>query len=172
MFTQNSATGARVTVNLSVLVRDWRERYVPVLDVHVWMSCHVAFDGGIKLFGFISVLLFITSSVWAIDLGCSKILNLKKRCHFLWLFFFFLIRLVMLNTSGAAQWLQLCLTLCSCIDCSLPGSSVHGILQARMLEWGALPSSKGSSQPRDWTGVSALAGGFLATSTACEAWQC
>ena len=101
MFTQNSATGARVTVNLSVLVRDWRERYVPVLDVHVWMSCHVAFDGGIKLFGCISVLLFITSSVWAIDLGCSKILNLKKRCHFLWLFFFF-------NKAGNAKHLRGC----------------------------------------------------------------
>ena len=35
------------------------------------------------------------------------------------------------------------------MDCSLPGSSVHGILQARILEWVAMPSSRGSSQPRD-----------------------
>ena len=42
-----------------------------------------------------------------------------------------------------------CLTLCDPMDCSLPGSSVHGILQARILEWVAMPSSKGSSQPRD-----------------------
>ena len=35
-------------------------------------------------------------------------------------------------------------------DCSLPGSSVHGILQARILEWVAMPSFGGSSQPRDW----------------------
>ena len=35
------------------------------------------------------------------------------------------------------------------MDCSLPGSSVHGILWARILEWGAIPFSRGSSQPRD-----------------------
>ena len=40
------------------------------------------------------------------------------------------------------------------MDCSLPGSSVHGILQARILECVTMPSSKGSSQPRDWTQVS------------------
>ena len=40
------------------------------------------------------------------------------------------------------------------MDCSLPGSSGHGILQARVLEWVAVPSSRGSSQPRDWTCVS------------------
>ena len=44
--------------------------------------------------------------------------------------------------------------LCDCMDCSLPGSSVHGILQSRILEWIAMPSSRGSSQPRDWTHVS------------------
>ena len=40
------------------------------------------------------------------------------------------------------------------MDCSLPGSPVHGILQARTLEWVAMPSSGGSSQPKDWTWVS------------------
>ena len=40
------------------------------------------------------------------------------------------------------------------MDCSPPASSVHGILQARILEWVAMPSSRGSSWPRDWTGVS------------------
>ena len=44
-------------------------------------------------------------------------------------------------------------TLCDPVDCSLPGFSVHGILQARILEWVAIPSSRGSSQPRDWTWV-------------------
>ena len=48
---------------------------------------------------------------------------------------------------------QSCLTLRDPMDCSPPGSSVHGILQARMLEWVALPSSRGSSQPRDQTQV-------------------
>ena len=40
---------------------------------------------------------------------------------------------------------------CNPMDCSPPGPSVHGILQARMLEWVTMPSSRGSSQPRDWT---------------------
>ena len=44
---------------------------------------------------------------------------------------------------------QLCLTLSSPLDCSTPGSSVHGILQARILEWGAMTSSRGSSWPGD-----------------------
>ena len=48
-----------------------------------------------------------------------------------------------------AKSLQSCPTLCDPMDCSLPGSSVHGILQARILEWVAMPSSRGSSQPRD-----------------------
>ena len=39
-------------------------------------------------------------------------------------------------------------TLCDPMDCSPPGSSVHGILQARILEWVAIPSSRGSPQPR------------------------
>ena len=46
-------------------------------------------------------------------------------------------------------------------DCSLPGSSVHGILQARILEWVAMPSSRGSFQPRDQTQVSLTAGRFF-----------
>ena len=44
---------------------------------------------------------------------------------------------------------QLCPTLCNPMDCTLPGSSVHGILQARILKGGAIPFSRGSSQPRD-----------------------
>ena len=53
-----------------------------------------------------------------------------------------------------AKLLQSCLTLGDPMDCNLPGSSIHGILQARILEWVAKPSSRGSSQPRDQTLVS------------------
>ena len=52
-----------------------------------------------------------------------------------------------------------CPTLCDPMDYSLPGSSVHRILQARILEWVAMPSSKGSSWLRD--GTPALAGRFF-----------
>ena len=53
-----------------------------------------------------------------------------------------------------AKLLQLHTMLCNPTDCSLPGSSVLGILWARILEWLAMPSSRGSSQPRDQTCVS------------------
>ena len=49
-----------------------------------------------------------------------------------------------------------CVWLCKLMDCSPPGSSVHGILQARILEWVAMPSSRGSSQPRDRTCISSV----------------
>ena len=52
-------------------------------------------------------------------------------------------------------------TLCNPMDCSLPGSSVHGILQARILKWVALPFSRGSSWLRDRTWVSCTAAGFF-----------
>ena len=54
-----------------------------------------------------------------------------------------------------------CLTLCDPMDCSLPASSVHGILQARTLEWVAMPSFRGPSQPRDWTQASHIESGFF-----------
>ena len=51
---------------------------------------------------------------------------------------------------------------CDPMDCSLPGSSVHGILQARILEWAAISFSRGASWLRDWTLVSFIAGRFSA----------
>ena len=62
-----------------------------------------------------------------------------------------------------AKPLQSCLTLCDAMDCRLPDSSVHWILQARKLEWVAMPPSRGSSQPRDRTCISHTAGGFFST---------
>ena len=53
---------------------------------------------------------------------------------------------------------QSCPTLCCPMDCSPPGSSIHGIFQARILEWIAISFSRGSSQPRDRTLVSCIAG--------------
>ena len=71
-----------------------------------------------------------------------------------------------------SKLLQLCLTLCDPMDCSPPGSSVHGILQARVLEGVAMPSSGDLPDP----GIKpaslmspALAGGFFTTSATWEA---
>ena len=54
-------------------------------------------------------------------------------------------------------------TLCDPMDCSPPGSSVHGILQSRILEWVVMLSSRGSSQPRYRTCVSCTVGRFFST---------
>ena len=63
---------------------------------------------------------------------------------------FFVYKLVLSEVA------QSCLTLCDPMDCSLPGSSVHGIFQATVLEWTAISFSRGSSQPRDRTRVSCI----------------
>ena len=61
-----------------------------------------------------------------------------------------------LECKKKVQVAQLCLTLCDCMDCT-----VHGILLARVLEWVAVPFSRGSFQPRDQTQVSHIVGGFF-----------
>ena len=69
------------------------------------------------------------------------------------------------------QLLQSCPTLSKLLDCNLPGSSVHGIFQARILEQVVMPSSRGSSRSRDRTHtsyVSCIAGGFFTHSTTWE----
>ena len=64
-----------------------------------------------------------------------------------------------------------CPTLCDSMDCSLSHSSVHGILQVRVLEWVAISFSRGSSWPGDWTWVSCIAGRFLTNWATREAQQ-
>ena len=60
--------------------------------------------------------------------------------------------------TSESEVAQSCPTLCDRMDYSLPGSSLHGILQARVLEWVAISFSRGSSQPRDRTPVSCIPG--------------
>ena len=61
-------------------------------------------------------------------------------------------------SESESEIAQLCPTLCDPMDCSLLGSSVHRIFQARVLEWVAISVSRGSSRPRDGT---CIAGGLL-----------
>ena len=77
-------------------------------------------------------------------------------------------------TYMCAVWVGVCACsvrcgLCNPMGCSPPGSSVHGIFQARILEWVAIPFSRGSSPPRDRTWVSWIAGRFFASCTTGEA---
>ena len=64
----------------------------------------------------------------------------------------------LLTISEWSEVPQSCPTLCDPMDCSLSGSSIHGIFQARVLEWIAISFSRGSSWPRNWTRVSCIAG--------------
>ena len=70
-----------------------------------------------------------------------------------------------------AKSLQLCLTLCDPMDCSPPGSSVQGILQARILKWVDIPFSGGSSLPRDRTLVSCIVYRFFTVWATMESSQ-
>ena len=74
--------------------------------------------------------------------------NTGGGCHFL---------LQCMKVKSESEVAQLCPTLSNPMDCSLPGSSVHGIFQARVLEWVAITFSRESSQPRDRTWVSCIA---------------
>ena len=66
---------------------------------------------------------------------------------------------------------QLCPTLCNPMDCSLPGSSIRGIFQARTLEWVAISFSKRSSQPISWTLVSRIIGRRVTVWVTREIWD-
>ena len=71
-----------------------------------------------------------------------------------------------LHKMLGTQSLHSCLTLCNAMDCSPPGSSIHGIFLERILEWVAISSFRGSSWPRDQTRVSCVScsvGGFFTT---------
>ena len=70
-----------------------------------------------------------------------------------------------------AKSLQSSTALCNTMDYSLPGSSVHGILQARILERVAMPSSRGSSRPRDRTQVSCVSCPGRQVLTTSAAWE-
>ena len=75
--------------------------------------------------------------------------NTGVGCHFL---------LQRMKVKSEREVAQSCPTLCKAVDCSPSGSSLHGILQARILEWGAIAFSRGSSWPSDWTRVSHISG--------------
>ena len=108
------------------------------------------------------------------DRGTSSNTGDLKRCCSCWLYLFVLRGgrydawpvLIHLHPWHAKEQsvvlvTQSCPTLCDPMICSPPGSSLHWISQARRLEWVAISSSRGSSQPRDWTWVSCFAGRFF-----------
>ena len=97
-------------------------------------------------------ILTLTSEWYGVKLNFLK-------CWFVVMYF------IRINLSSATIVLclvaQSCLTLCNPMDCSPLAPLSMGILQAKILEWVAMPSSKESSQPRGWTQVSCITGGFF-----------
>ena len=94
--------------------------------------------------------------------SCSNLLELDSSVKLM-----VYLCLILNNNICEALWdfeviaAQLYLTLCDPMDCRLPDTSVHGISQARILEWVAIPFCRGSSWPRDRTWVSCIAGRFF-----------
>ena len=89
---------------------------------------------------------------WHINKRCDWVPISPFKCHvyasgniLLLIFFNCLKTILSLCAMCHAKSLQMCPTLCNCLNCSPPGSSVHGIVQSRILEWVAMPSSRGSS---------------------------
>ena len=85
-------------------------------------------------------------------------LSAKSACFWLW--------------NWKVKVIRWCPTLCNPMDCSLPGSSIHGILQSRIFEWVAIPFCRGSSQPKDQTQVSCIAGKSFTVWVVREALHC
>ena len=81
----------------------------------------------------------------------------------LWLLFCYKVYKCVIRICCCCLVAKFCLTLWDSVDCILPGSSAHGISQARILEWVAISFSMGASWLRDWTCVSCIAGEFFTT---------
>ena len=112
-------------------------KLVYFMEAETQASCTMSMNKGVGVFDFA----FGCTPTW------QGLIALKTVKRFYFFFFIFL---------GLVQLLQSCPTLYDSMDWSLPGSSVHGIFQARILEWVVISSSRGSSQPRDWAPVSCI----------------
>ena len=137
----------------SMLWLEWR-----LQSFHGW-KCHKVEEGCIPIFHH-GRLLIELSYLTTICMR-NKLRLLVKPLRFGGPFICTYLKASSTETEVKVLVAQLCSTLCNPMDYSLPGLSVHGILQARILEWVAIPFSRGSSQPWDQTQVSRIAGRFF-----------
>ena len=117
-------------------------------------SCHLFLISSVSVRSFISVL-YCSHLCMKCSLGISNFLEEISSLSHSIVFLYNQKQIFLLSNYGCvpAKSLQSYPILCGPMDCSLPVSSFHGFLQARILEWVTMPSSRGSSQPRDWTHV-------------------
>ena len=88
---------------------------------------------------------------------CSQDVRLVENCLVTDCLLLFCVQVIK-HYESESEVAQSCLTLCDPMDCSLPGSSVHGIFQARVLEWAAISFLRGPSRPMDQTQVFRIVG--------------
>ena len=147
-------------------VKDYKSLKV---KLEKWISCN--FNNGIALLDYQIFSFYDSYKRWKNKLTLSHKVNCSPKTGFcmkliegqLWLLFM----KVHIGTQSRLGQLCCCLVPKSCLPLlqphSLSGSSVHGISQARILEWVTISSSRGSSWSRDQTHISCLAGGFFTT---------
>ena len=125
----------------TVLMRMWRKGIL----VRCWWNANWCRHYGKQYGGF--------SENWTQDY-CES----QQFCflEYLYIYIWGCIYLSIYSVCVSTKLLQSCQTVCDPLDWSPSGSSVHGILQARILEWVTMPSSRGSSWPRDWTRFSCI----------------
>ena len=121
----------------------------------------------IHMFSLFTLHSFIDSHTltWLYQEGVAKSSAISTCSHQLWQLYFLMSSII---GNYSCECLCVCsvasfMSLCDPIDCCWPGASVHGISQARILEWVAMPFSRGSSHLSNWTRVSCLASGFFTT---------
>ena len=112
---------------------------------------------------YLNLLIFLNWCIIALQCRVSFCCTIKwVRYIYIYIYIPFLLSLLPTPPShpseSESEAIRLCLALCDSIDCSPPGSSGHWIFQAKILGWVAIPFSRESSQPRDWTRVSCMAG--------------
>ena len=132
------------------------------------MQCYLGGILGVRILSYLHFFLFPNF----VNKEKNAVGMLFSRQYVLWPFFFFFTEIdwghniygsIIIKALRCAVSLvtQVSPSLCNPMDCSPPGSSVHETLQASVLEWVAMPSSRGSSQPRNQTGVFCIVGRFF-----------
>jgi len=104
------------------------------------------------------LLWFISKSVMPMFSSKSFIVSGFSFFEFIYCFEFIFVFNIRKQSESESEVTHSSLTLWDPVDCGLPGSSVHGIFRARILEWVAISFSRGSSRPRDWTRDSCIVG--------------
>ena len=165
-------SGSCVTTDEPILPHHNHPKFVVHIMVHSW--CCPPYRFGKTLMTCIQRYGFIQSIFIALKILCALPTHLSSSSstpgnHWSWK------SKVKLLSRVKSQVTQSCPTLWDPMDCSLPGSSLHGILQVGVLEWVAIAFSRGSSQPRDWTRVSCIPGrrfNLWATGEVCSYCYC